>query len=82
MARLSNQMSACELIAIIDAEPKVLPHILKRVYQALQDQGTRPNEHHKENLDPNSHLYFIDAFEMPLWHWSQERATFEKLVLL
>jgi DNA polymerase epsilon subunit 2 len=61
-----------------DAEPKVSREILQRVYESLQDQGNRTNEDEQETLDPDSHLHFIDAFEMPLWHWSQERGTFEK----
>lgn len=59
-----------------DAAMKVSLDILRRVYDALQDQGN-PGEA-EELLDPDSHLYFIDAFEMPSWHWSQERGTFEK----
>ncbi|KAH9938205.1 DNA polymerase epsilon subunit B [Fomitopsis serialis] len=31
-----------------------------------------------EAVDPDSHLHFIDAFDMPLWHWSHERSTFER----
>lgn len=61
-----------------DAAMKVSLDILRRVYDALQDQGN-PGEA-EELLDPDSHLYFIDAFEMPSWHWSQERGTFEKCV--
>jgi DNA polymerase epsilon subunit 2 len=59
-----------------DASMKVSLDILRRVYDALQDQGN-PGEA-EELLDPDSHLYFVDAFEMPSWHWSQERGTFEK----
>lgn len=59
-----------------DAAMKVSLDILRRVYDALQDQGN-PGEA-EELLDPDSHLYFVDAFEMPSWHWSQERGTFEK----
>ena len=29
-------------------------------------------------LDPESHLHFIDAYEMPLWNWSTERSAFER----
>lgn len=61
-----------------DAAMKVSLDILRRVYDALQDQGNLGEA--EELLDPDSHLYFIDAFEMPSWHWSQERGTFEKCV--
>ncbi len=53
--------------------------VLKRVYEALQDQGERPQVE-KELIDPEKHLFFIDAFEMPRWTWSPERGTFEKCV--
>ncbi|KAF8663414.1 hypothetical protein AX16_000986 [Volvariella volvacea WC 439] len=62
-----------------DAEMKISLEILQRVYQSLQDSGQRP-ELEKEILDPDSHLYFVDAFEMPRWHWSSERGTFERVV--
>ncbi|KAJ7908253.1 DNA polymerase alpha/epsilon subunit B-domain-containing protein [Mycena leptocephala] len=42
------------------------------------DQGQRADPE-KEAIDPESHLFVIDAFEMPLWHWSPERGTFEKV---
>lgn len=74
MLHLSNH-------AVLDAAMKVSLEILNRVYEALQDQGDRLNETFKEALDPDSHLYFIDAFDMPLWNWSIERGTFEKLVV-
>lgn len=62
-----------------DALMKVSVDVLNRVYQALQEQEAR-TEIEQETVDPESHLYFIDAFDMPLWHWSHERATFEKYV--
>ncbi|KAF8897632.1 epsilon DNA polymerase [Infundibulicybe gibba] len=61
-----------------DAVMKVSVDVLQRVYESLQDQGQR-SEMEKEMIDPDSHLFVIDAFEMPLWHWSQERGTFEKV---
>jgi DNA polymerase epsilon subunit 2 len=57
---------------------KVSLDILQRVYETVQEQGNASNDSEKEALDPESHLFFIDAFEMPLWHWSPERGTFEK----
>jgi DNA polymerase epsilon subunit 2 len=57
---------------------KVSLDILQRVYLALQDQGDKTNSVEKEIIDPESHIFFIDAYAMPLWHWSQERGTFEK----
>ena len=56
---------------------KVSVDVLRRVYESLRDQGEAASTE-KEFLDPDSHLYFIDAFDMPLWHWSSERGTFEK----
>lgn len=72
---------AYSMHAIPDAAMKVSIDILRRVYDALQDQGDRINEGSKETLDPDSHLYVVDAFDMPLWHWSGERGTFEKSVM-
>jgi DNA polymerase epsilon subunit 2 len=56
---------------------KVSLDILQRVYETVQEQGNASNDLDKEALDPESHLFFINAFEMPLWHWSPERGTFE-----
>lgn len=58
---------------------KVSVDVLRRVYESLRDQGEATSTE-KEFLDPDNHLYFIDAFDMPLWHWSSERGTFEKCV--
>ncbi len=58
---------------------KVSEDVLTRVYVALQDQGERKQEE-KEVIDPEKHLFFIDAFDMPRWIWSPERITFEKCV--
>ncbi|KAF9076745.1 DNA polymerase alpha/epsilon subunit B-domain-containing protein [Rhodocollybia butyracea] len=59
-----------------DATMKVSVEVLQKVYELLQDQGQ--DEQETETLDPDSHLHFINAFEMPSWHWSIERGTFEK----
>lgn len=56
---------------------KVSLFILQRVYEALQDQGPGDGAE-TELLDPESHLYVVDAFEMPAWNWSHERGTFER----
>lgn len=62
-----------------DATMKVSVDILHRVYESLQDQGQRTDVE-KELIDPESHLFIINAFDMPLWRWSQESGTFAKLV--
>ncbi len=64
---------------LTDAIMKVSVEVLKRVYDALQDQGER-TQIKKELIDPEKHLFFIDAFDMPRWTWSSERGTFEKFV--
>ncbi|KAI0272768.1 DNA polymerase epsilon subunit B [Gloeopeniophorella convolvens] len=61
-----------------DASMKVSLQILKRVYQALQGAGDQRSQKEDAYLDPEDHLHFIDAFDMPLWHWSPERGSFEK----
>ncbi|TFK55960.1 DNA polymerase epsilon subunit B [Heliocybe sulcata] len=61
-----------------DAAMKVSLNVLQRVYEFLQG-GTSSGSQIKEDvLDPDGHLWFINAFDMPLWHWSFERGTFEK----
>ena len=59
---------------------KVSLDVLGRVYGNMRNQGDRSLEDSRETLDPDSHLHFVDAFDMPLWHWSVERGTFEKWV--
>lgn len=59
---------------------KVSLDVLHRVYEAFQNGDEGGDEGHAQ-LDPDSHLFVIDAFEMPLWNWSTERSTFERLVL-
>lgn len=54
---------------------KVSLEVLQRVYEAFQEGGDTAEG---DFLDPESHLHFIDAFEMPLWNWSTERSAFER----
>lgn len=58
-----------------DAQMKVSLDVLQRVYDAFQE-GNEAGEN--DFLDPDSHLHFVDAFEMPLWNWSAERSAFER----
>ncbi|KAG5342527.1 hypothetical protein C0989_000655 [Termitomyces sp. Mn162] len=60
-----------------DVNMKVDLNILERVYQGMRNQTEQVDEE-KELLDPESHLYVINAFDMPLWHWSSEAGTFTK----
>lgn len=59
---------------------KVSLPILQRVYQSLHEKGEKNDLGEDELLDPEEHLFFIDSFEMPSWHWSHTRSTFEKCV--
>lgn len=59
-----------------DAEMVVRLDVLKRVYEAMQNAQPEMEKHGV--LDVESHLHFIDAFEIPLWHWSSERSGFER----
>ncbi|KAG6810867.1 hypothetical protein H0H92_009988, partial [Tricholoma furcatifolium] len=61
----------------IDVNMKVDLNILERVYQGMRNQTEQIDEE-KELLDPESHFYVINAFDMPLWHWSSETGTFTK----
>ena len=58
---------------------KVALDVLHRVYETFQN-GEDNGEDGPVQLDADSHLYVIDAFEMPLWNWSTERSTFERYV--
>ncbi|TEB35649.1 epsilon DNA polymerase [Coprinellus micaceus] len=60
-----------------EATMKVKLDVLQRVYESLQDRGDH-TQVEREIVDPESHLFFIDAYEMPRWVWSQERGTFER----
>ncbi|EIN10433.1 DNA polymerase epsilon subunit B [Punctularia strigosozonata HHB-11173 SS5] len=62
-----------------DATMKVSLEVLQRVYEVLQGmrQGQSSSQD-EEPLDPDGHLHFIDAYDMPLWHWSNERSTFDR----
>lgn len=62
-----------------DAQMKVALDVLHRVYETFQNGEDNGEEGHSQ-LDPDSHLYVIDAYEMPPWHWSTERSTFERCV--
>ena len=59
---------------------KVTLPILQRVYLSLQEKEEKKETGEDELLDPEDHMAFIDAYEMPLWHWSQARGTFEKFM--
>ena len=60
-----------------DAQMKVSLDVLHRVYETFQNGDKNDDEGHSQ-LDTDSHLFFIDAYEMPLWNWSIERSTFER----
>ncbi|KAI0832362.1 epsilon DNA polymerase [Trametes gibbosa] len=60
-----------------DAQMKVSLEVLQRVYEAFQNGDGEGAQDHTL-LDPDSHLFVIDAFAMPLWNWSTERSTFER----
>uniref|UniRef100_A0A0W0FJU1 DNA polymerase epsilon subunit n=1 Tax=Moniliophthora roreri TaxID=221103 RepID=A0A0W0FJU1_MONRR len=59
------------------ASMKVTVELLRRVYDHLQDDNEGANGGN-EIIDPESHLYVVNSFDMPAWHWSVERGTFEK----
>ncbi|KAA1475990.1 DNA polymerase epsilon subunit B [Dentipellis sp. KUC8613] len=76
---LSIELLAREYNKQDDALMKVSLPVLRRVYEALQDAGQQGGQRFSDvALDPEKHLFFVDAFEMPLWNWSVERGAFEK----
>ena len=60
---------------------KVSIDILQRVYEAFQNSGDA-GQGEDDFLDPDAHLYFINAYDMPAWNWSSEKGAFEKCVLV
>lgn len=60
-----------------DAQMKVSLDVLKRVYENFQGADGQ-GQNGGERLDPDSHLYVVNAFNMPLWNWSQEKSAFER----
>jgi DNA polymerase epsilon subunit 2 len=66
---------------------KVSVDVLQRVYTSLQDQdegggGIADGAYSGDSLNSETHLWFIDAYEMPRWHWSNERGAFERCAYL
>ncbi|KAH8105899.1 epsilon DNA polymerase [Cristinia sonorae] len=61
-----------------DAQMKVSVQILQRVYDAFQggDVGSGGED---DFLNPDEHLKVINAYDMPLWNWSNEKGTFERV---
>ncbi|KAK7695908.1 hypothetical protein QCA50_000547 [Cerrena zonata] len=58
-----------------DAPMKVSLEVLQRVYETFQDADN--NDAAPDVVDPESHLHYINAFDMPLWNWSHEKSAFE-----
>jgi len=56
---------------------KVSVQILQRVYDTFQ--GGEKSHGENDFLDPDEHLKFINAHDMPLWNWSNEKGTFERV---
>ncbi len=56
---------------------KVSLDVLQRVYDAFQNSGDTGGGE-EDFLDPENYLHVINAFDMPLWHWSMERSAFER----
>ena len=56
-----------------DAQMIISLDILQRVYNSLQHRSGV-----NDYSDPDAHIRFINAFEMPRWNWSTQKATFER----
>ena len=59
---------------------KVSLRILERIYEAFQASQDDSILGGHANLDPDLYLHFVDAFDMPPWHWVLEKNGFEKFV--
>ncbi|KAG8835941.1 DNA-directed DNA polymerase epsilon, subunit B [Serendipita sp. 399] len=80
-AVLSLEILAKEYLLHDDCSTIVTKPLLQRVYETVVEKSTAAvvdGSQSSEVWDPDHHLYFIDAFEMPRWHYSLERKAFEK----
>lgn len=72
---------AKEYVQQDDCGTIVTKRILERVYDAMRlsgEDGSGAGTLDAESLDPDHHLFVIDAFDMPSWNYSLERKTFER----
>ena len=60
---------------------KVSIDILQRVYDTFQNGGDT-GQGEDDWLDPDAHLHFVNAYDMPLCNWSPEKDAFERCVSL
>jgi DNA polymerase epsilon subunit 2 len=70
-------------IPCLDCSTIVTRPILQRVYEDLVEKSSSSvpgGSQGNELWDPDHHLHFINAFDMPRWHYSQERKVFERFV--
>ena len=64
----------------VDAVTKVSLDILRRVYLSAREKDDSIGGDGDDLLNPEDHLFFVDAFEMPRWNWSAARSSFERYV--
>ncbi|KAG8760539.1 DNA-directed DNA polymerase epsilon, subunit B [Serendipita sp. 396] len=79
----SLEILAKEYLLQDDCSTIVTKPLLQRVYETVVEKSTAAvtdGSQSSEIWDPDHHLYFIDAFEMPRWHYSLERKAFEKAI--
>ncbi|KIM29152.1 hypothetical protein M408DRAFT_328860 [Serendipita vermifera MAFF 305830] len=80
-ATVSLEMLAKDYLLQDDCSTIVTKPILQRVYDELVEKSSSTvpgGSQGNEAWDPDHHLHFINAFDMPRWHYSQERKVFEK----
>lgn len=64
-----------------DCSTIVTRPLLVKAYESVMEKSSANNGvGEEEHIDPEHHLHFINAFEMPRWHFSHERQTFERYV--
>ncbi|KAF8337053.1 epsilon DNA polymerase [Cantharellus anzutake] len=64
-----------------DCTTIVTRDILVRVYELMREageDGPSVNPLDADLLDPENHLFIIDAFDMPSWYYSADRKAFER----
>ena len=60
---------------------KVSLDILRRIYISVREKDDKIGGDGDDLLNPEEHLFFVDAFEMPRWNWSTTRSSFERCVV-
>lgn len=62
----------------LDGPSKITEDLLEETYEKLRVSAEQPDDANGDDLDPSNYLKLINAFDMPLWRWDDNRAGFER----